>query len=617
LKKNAFFYFFFVKMARRKKPSSEIVEVIEKIRNSETLIDAHEILISEDPFIISSILEHLNNNNRYFISIVWWAVCLFNSSNNENLVRLLKLIRSKWLVGSYEIGWEAYTFVSPFLNVRTDIENVRDIFWQDSTWAISWFSEEPKKIEIPLDERERNKKEEEKKKIIRAMIASYWDVQERQNSDLRHTLVKTLIENEVRQSEIDWQYMWLSIEQGAIKFYGMRTWLVLDDMPKINDLFKRLNRRDVAYFEEISGINRPVKDRCSLEQLNTWINTLLLWLSEDTLHTFEEAHNYLAWRWGFKYIFQSSIDDGRVTFLTCQDNDEDKAVEESNRETERTYSILIKKLIAERCEKWKIYELHRADKKKSFFRVWYDYSQVEIGTIAEVDPSYTKRRVWSIKKLLAWYNPKALLKEIAGAFDSSMWERVEQAVSDVIDLEVVEDVRLSWSDIIIKTTPLYVNKYYDSGRFQDDRDLKVNGRFENDYLIGRFNIILNTQNKSVLVKKQYSLSDPQCMHVSSRWVFCTWDFDQMMYSAAKEMDFITMVAATVEHLTTYNSQSPHQTLYWFLRHADVKRELKALEKEWFPLSRPITWFHLDINWAELPPAQAEAPRTDQSDELQF
>jgi len=194
-----------------------------------------------------------------------------------------------------------------------------------------------------------------------------------------------------------------------------------------------------------------------------------------------------------------------------------------------------------------------------------------------------KRYENSLKKLLP-LDITAKIKELEATVDNSVSDMAKQKIERLAKDTEIEDMRFDDWFIVLRTVPLYINQFYNNRK-----------NYKEDMLIGRFLIKISMNNPwTVRVIKSYPMRTVQAPHIYNDGHFCTWEFNQLMADSAREYNFIVMLHYTIQHLTTFNANSP-------LMHPEdyqntIEWELSDLEREWFPRFRPITWFSLWESW---------------------
>lgn len=202
---------------------------------------------------------------------------------------------------------------------------------------------------------------------------------------------------------------------------------------------------------------------------------------------------------------------------------------------------------------------------------------------------YIKRMKWALLKeidsLETW--KQQLINRIASIMKWWNWEELDKIMKQIeiiLELDCVNDIRYNDNNIYVHTNPIYINKYYD--------DIQ----YDYDTLIWEFIITIWIWSSTVLVNRKHQswIVHP---HVWIWWSFCVWDFWRTMYNAAQNYDYVTCVLYTIEHITTYNRQSPYVRLWNYIQrnHAHIT---EVSNNKWVPLRRPLTWFSKCIDWSD-------------------
>ena len=218
------------------------------------------------------------------------------------------------------------------------------------------------------------------------------------------------------------------------------------------------------------------------------------------------------------------------------------------------------------------------------FIVWRLMNGVRNSDNFIVSDWLSKKRYENSLKKLPPIDVTTKIKELEATVDNSVSDIARQKIEGLAKDTEIEDIRFDDWFIVLRTVPLYINQFYNNRK-----------NYTEDMLIGRFLIKISMNNPWIVrVVKSYPMRSHQAPHIYSDWHFCTWEFNQLMADSARDYNFIVMLHYTIQHLTTFNADSPlsypdtyQESIIW---------EIKDLEREWYPQFRPITWFSLWGSW---------------------
>lgn len=182
-----------------------------------------------------------------------------------------------------------------------------------------------------------------------------------------------------------------------------------------------------------------------------------------------------------------------------------------------------------------------------------------------------------IKKNLEKENIKEIIKKYKEINIPTKEDVAQQKLEEIYTFDEVQEVVHDWENLCVYTKPLYINQYYSREHMTQDM------------LIGRFIIKIGiaTGNLSVF-KNPRKTNWWQAPHIFREWRFCTGSFNDIMAEASRKLDYSALIYYILEHLRTYNSSSPVENLQSYI--SSIGNELVVLESEWYPITRPLTWF---------------------------
>lgn len=589
--------------------------------------------------VIGTLYTWTNNPQEEIVYRYW-------SSNSVKVKNILSAMQAKPLNWIYVwSNWEPREFRTQYESLF-DAVTVWNVIISQSffgsvypsfhiTWSsLSWQSAEPSnitesnKLTISIEEYREKKREQERKQWILEMIKRESTSTARLNEQKMRELFSQVLLIERGEMYIEWipfmyTLKWTDIFMEWLSAFSIKTF---DDF---KEFYKLVTKRDKNKLKErvcnkywmseaiptqITASNEKIVELCeSCKRLAEW------WSDQVDLDNMLEAQRYLRYKtayctWIFykDYIFcTKNTDTWAYDMAVAHRQDMNYWNDITNVRCDwmqtRDVTVLARKIL--NCmtilamDSWVIYSHSTGWWARTFFTYindkykqwisskWWMFRVIEYlldwKKIEESSPLFKKRKKWEITKRLTTQNKKSKLEEIKQISTQSLNEKfIEDKIDTVMSLEFVDDLFFEWTKLIIRTKPLYVNKFFTSWRVTED------------VLVGSYDLILDlTSSNHPKAKKQYSMS-PHHPHVSWTWEFCPWSFWDVMLRAARNNDYVSMAIYMFEHLTTYNQWNPFQHMSSWYNSSNLHEELDILESKWFPKFRPLTWFSSRTDWEQ-------------------
>lgn len=169
-------------------------------------------------------------------------------------------------------------------------------------------------------------------------------------------------------------------------------------------------------------------------------------------------------------------------------------------------------------------------------------------------------------------------------------EKLMQQIEEILHIDWVEDLTFENWGLNIHTKPLYINKWVGWEKHTKDQ------------LIGRYTIVLplNGDISTIRINKPHLNERDIHVHVTNNYRFCAGTFNNAINTTAREYDFQTLLFYLHEFITHSGYYDGHGIVSPDRMFNVIAKERDALKKEWYPITRPLTWYSYNPDFVEHP-----------------